>query len=101
MFYIKWDMKNEVIDKLSALATAAFGLVAALAWNGAIRTIFDKYYGAGEGVGALITYAIVVTVIAVFVAIAFAKFTERTKNINLKEKVKLEKLKAIRLRKKK
>ncbi len=30
-------MKSEVIDKLGALVTAAFGLVAALAWNGAIK----------------------------------------------------------------
>ena len=29
-------MKSEVVEKLAALVTAAFGLVAALAWNGAI-----------------------------------------------------------------
>jgi hypothetical protein len=30
-------MKSEVIEKIAALVTAAFGLVAALAWNGAIQ----------------------------------------------------------------
>jgi hypothetical protein len=93
-------MKNEVIDRLSALAVAAFGLVATLAWNGAIRTIFDKYYGAGEGIGAMVIYAVSVTLIAVVVTIAFARFADRTKKVNLKEKIRLEKLKAIRLRKK-
>ena len=38
-------MKKEVIEKIAALITAAFGLVAALAWNGAIQAIFTKYYG--------------------------------------------------------
>ena len=93
-------MKNEVIDKLSALAVAAFGLIAALAWNGAIRAIFDSYYGAGEGIGALIWYAVIVTIVAVLVAISFAKMADKTKNVNLKEKIKLEKLKAIRLKRK-
>jgi len=37
-------MKSEVIDKLGALVTAAFGLVAALAWNGAIKAIFLKAF---------------------------------------------------------
>ena len=87
-------MKNEVVDKLSALITVAFGLVAALAWNGAIRTIFDKYYGAGEGIGAMVTYAVIVTIIAVFVTIAIARFADRTKKVNLREKIKASKLRS-------
>ena len=38
----------DVIDKLSALITAAFGLVAALAWNSAIQEIFKEVF---EGKG--------------------------------------------------
>ena len=34
-------MKSEVIDKIAALITVAFGLVAALSWNGAIKAIGD------------------------------------------------------------
>lgn len=94
-------MKNEVIDKLSALATAAFGLVAALAWNGAIRAMFDKYYVTGEGLGALFVYAIVVTLIAVIITLVLARIADRTKQVNIRKKIKLEKLKAIRLKRKK
>jgi len=36
-------MKNEIIDKMSNLITSAFGLVAALAWNGAITALLRKY----------------------------------------------------------
>jgi len=38
-------MKSEVIEKIAALVTAAFGLVAALAWNGAIQAIFKQVCG--------------------------------------------------------
>ena len=33
-------MKRDVLEKLSELMTAAFGLVAALAWNDAIKSLF-------------------------------------------------------------
>ena len=64
------SVKNEVIDKVAALITAAFGLVAALAWNDAIRGLFAEtgplYFLATYGVWV---YAIFVTVIAVIMTI--------------------------------
>ncbi|MDD5416958.1 MAG: DUF5654 family protein, partial [Candidatus Aenigmarchaeota archaeon] len=35
-------MKKEVIEKVAALLTAAFGLIAALAWNEAIQNWFKS-----------------------------------------------------------
>ena len=35
-------MKDKVLDKLSTLLIAAFGLVAALAWNDAIKALFKE-----------------------------------------------------------
>ena len=72
-------MKSEVIEKLEALIIAAFGLVAALAWNGAIQAIFIKYYGTAEGIIPMLTYAIVVTIIAVVVTIWIGKAASRYK----------------------
>lgn len=66
-------MKKEIIEKISSLAVAAFGLVAALAWNGAIQAIFKQVFGTAEGIGPMLTYAVVVTVIAVIVTIWIAK----------------------------
>ena len=43
-------MKSEMWDKLGALITAAFGLVAALAWNGAIRAIFERIFGTADNI---------------------------------------------------
>lgn len=72
-------MKNEVIDKIAALVTAAFGLVAALAWNGAILAIFKKVFGTAEGLLSMIIYAVVVTIIAVFATIWVGKAAEKSK----------------------
>jgi hypothetical protein len=70
-------MKKQVIEKLAVLVTTAFGLVAALAWNGAIKAIFLEIFGTSEGVGPLLAYAIVVTIIAVIVTISIGKAADK------------------------
>jgi len=72
-------MKAEVMEKIAALITAAFGLVAALAWNGAIRAIFEAVFGSADNIVALLTYAVVVTIIAVLVTIWIARSIKRAK----------------------
>ncbi len=79
-------MKKDVIEKLAALVTAAFGLVAALAWNDAIKALFVGPCGT-EGAGALCSlsaggpwmYALIITIIAVFATIWIGKVAERAK----------------------
>jgi len=68
-----------VIEKMAALLTAAFGLVAALAWNGAILAIFKAVFGSSETIPALLVYAVVVTIIAVIVTIWIARVAEKAK----------------------
>ncbi|MCR3883226.1 DUF5654 family protein [Methanotrichaceae archaeon M04Ac] len=79
-------MKYEVLDKVAALMTAAFGLVAALAWNDAIKSLFAEggplYFMAAYGIWG---YAILVTIIAVFATIWIGKMAEEAKK---KEKAK-------------
>jgi len=55
------------------LAYAALGLVCALAWNEAIKTAMKEFLGTDESVSGLFTYAIIATVVAVFVLIMLAK----------------------------
>jgi hypothetical protein len=81
-------MKKEFIEKLTALITAAFGLVAALAWNDTIKVIFKEVFGEQSTVPAMITYAIIVTVIAVIVTLWISKIAEKAKKISIKEKLK-------------
>lgn len=79
-------MKSEVIEKMAALVTAAFGLVAALAWNDAIKALFAGPCGS-EGAGMLCMlsswgpwgYAIIITIIAVLATVWIAKIAEKAK----------------------
>jgi len=72
-------MKAETLDKIAALLIAAFGLVAALAWNGAIRAIFEAVFGTADNITAMLVYAVVVTIIAVLVTIWIARAVKRAK----------------------
>ena len=73
-------LQAEVIEKIAALITAAFGLVAALAWNGAIQAIFAAVFGEAQNIMALLTYAILVTVIAVLVTIWIGRVAGEAKS---------------------
>jgi hypothetical protein len=72
-------VKGEVIDKIAALMTAAFGLVAALAWNGAILEIFKAIFGTTETLPGMLVYAVVVTIIAVVATIWIGRAAEKAK----------------------
>jgi hypothetical protein len=79
-------MKKDVIEKMAALITAAFGLVAALAWNDAIKALFVGPCGS-ENAGTLCSlssggpwiYAVIVTVVAVIITIWIGKISEKAK----------------------
>jgi len=73
------SLKAEVIDKISALITAAFGLVAALAWNGAIQELFALFFGDQSTLVAMFVYAVVVTIIAVIAVILIGRAAGRAK----------------------
>ncbi|MBT3940782.1 hypothetical protein HOD83_01100 [Candidatus Woesearchaeota archaeon] len=73
-------MKRDVLEKMTALITAAFGLVAALAWNDTIKALFVTVFGTADTLWAMLTYAIIVTLIAVYVTIKLAKATAKAGN---------------------
>jgi hypothetical protein len=72
-------LKVEVLDKIAALVTAAFGLVAALAWNEAIKAIFKEVFGSEDAVGPMLIYAIIVTIAAVILTIVLARAAANAK----------------------
>jgi membrane protein YdbS with pleckstrin-like domain len=76
------EFRAEVLDKMSSLATAAFGLVAALAWNNAIQALFKRYYPAPDDPSALwplVGYALLVTLVAVLIILAIGRAAARLK----------------------
>ena len=70
---------EEVLEKIAALMAAAFGLVAALAWNGAIQELFKQVFGTTENLSAQLIYAIIVTIIAVLATILIARAVSKAK----------------------
>jgi hypothetical protein len=70
---------NGIVEKLASLITAAFGLVAALVWNGAIQAICKQVFGTAEGIGPTLVYAVVVTIIAVLATLWIGKLAGQTK----------------------
>ena len=59
------------------LASASLGLVAALAWNEAIRTTIQQVFGTDDSLAGLYTYALLATAIAIIVLIALARVASR------------------------
>ena len=76
-------LKVIALDKMAALITAAFGLIAALAWNEAIKAIFKEIFGEADAIGPLLIYAIVVTVAAVILTILVAMQLSKAKKTNV------------------
>ena len=74
------SIKGEVIDKIAMLMASAFGLIAALAWNDAIKGLFAPggplYLFAASGPWI---YAIIVTVVAVIATVIIGKLSEKVK----------------------
>ncbi len=69
----KNHLQKNIADKIFNLATAALSLVAALAWNDAIKSIFEVYFPAQEQIFPKIWYALVVTILAVTVTYYLGK----------------------------
>ena len=70
------------VDKIVTLMTGAMGLVAALAWNDAIRKLFVRIFGTqGSGdITAMFIYAVVVTAAIVLVTYRLTRFADKIKN---------------------
>jgi len=79
----KKNIRQELIKQMATLATAGFGLVAALAWNEAIQTFIreylNPYIASGTGVASKFIYAVVITAIAVFVTYQLTKLAGEDK----------------------
>jgi hypothetical protein len=66
-----------VLQSMIALASAALGLVAALAWNDAIKETIKLLMADDESLGSKYLYAILATAIAVIVVLVLAKLAAK------------------------
>jgi len=67
----------EIVRQMLTLATSGFGLVAALAWNSLIQefvaTYIKEWLPEGGELFSLLIYAVVVTMLAVFITLQLSK----------------------------
>ncbi len=70
--------RSVYLQTMISLASAAFGVVAALAWNSAITALVRQIFGSGAQVISLFLYAVIITIIAVIVMVNLGKVAERT-----------------------
>lgn len=84
----KNSFRGEFIKTMVQLATAGFGVVAALAWNEAIKKFIDKFIAPGSGFISSLIYAIIVTFIAVGVAYYLGRLSQEAHQEDEKEEKK-------------
>lgn len=72
-------MTKEYLEQIIQLVTAAFGLVAALAWNSAIQGTINLFYPQGGGLLSQFVYAIIITLLAVWVTTSLSGLHRRLK----------------------
>lgn len=71
------ELKPTYLGTMISLATVAFGLIAAGAWNKFISDVIAIFLKPGSGVWVELIYAVVITVIAIFVVQNLGKIAER------------------------
>lgn len=76
------ETNRQVISQSVGFISSAFVLVAALAWNEAIKDFINQYFKAGSGLISKVIYAMIVTFIAVVVTVRLNKIAEKYKDEN-------------------
>ena len=71
------EVKSTYLGTMIGLATVAFGLIAAGAWNKFISDVIALFLKPGNGVLAELIYAVVVTLLAIFVVQGLGKLAEK------------------------
>lgn len=61
------SLRLELVEKMTTLATGGLGFVAGLAWNDAIQSAFALFFPTAGNVIAKFLYALLITVIVVYI----------------------------------
>jgi uncharacterized membrane protein (DUF4010 family) len=76
----KKDLRLEILEQIASLSTAGFGLVAALAWNDAIKSLFTRLFPQpGGNFWAQFLYAVVITIIVVVITFQLGRMVSGAK----------------------
>jgi uncharacterized membrane protein YidH (DUF202 family) len=67
-------LKSEVKKQVTNLVTAAFGFVAALSWNDAIKSMINAFIPSQNAWPYMVLNAVVVTIIAVIAIVLISRY---------------------------
>ena len=82
------QLRLEILQKVADLMTAGLGLVAALAWNEAIKAFFSQFFPQpGGNVIALTLYALLITIIIVLITVQLGRAVNLAKNQAVKKRM--------------
>lgn len=73
-------IRAQTKEKIVTLATAAFGIVAALAWNEAIQSLFAVLFPKEDDLTGKFVYAVLVTVVVVVLSVYLSKVSKEKKD---------------------
>ena len=71
------ETKKEVLAQTATLINGAFALVAAFAWNEAVKTLINTYVPAGSTLYSQFIYAVAVTIIVVIISMRLTTIIKR------------------------
>ena len=78
------EVKPSYIGTMIGLATVAFGLIAAGAWNKLISDVIALFLKPRNGVVAELIYAVLVTIVAIVIVQGLAKLAEKESQLTSK-----------------
>lgn len=71
-------LRKEVKERTIGYILAAFGLVAGLAWNDAIKALIDQFFPKpGNDIAVKFIYAVLVTVFIVIITVYLIRLTQK------------------------
>lgn len=77
---IKKNLKKEITKRTLSYILAAFGFIAALAWNDAIKSVIDRFFPLpGDSLRAKLLYALAITLIVVLATIYYHNLFDEEK----------------------
>lgn len=71
------ETKLQFVNTFASLITAAFGLVAALAWNETIKGVINVIFESPDNLLGNFVYAILVTTLAVVMSVLIARSAKK------------------------
>ncbi|MDQ3018543.1 MAG: DUF5654 family protein [bacterium] len=79
------ETKRQVLLQSATLVNSAFALVAALAWNEAIKAVIDQFVPQASAIFSKFLYAFVLTLIVVIISMRLTKIINDFKPIEEEE----------------